>query len=247
MSQSKISRIESGKILPSVIDVERMLQALEVPTEVARELLTLTRTANIDYASWRSYARIGIWRRQSELKALAESSTTIRQFLPAIPSGLIQTPDYARAMLTPTIDGEPDYDVERVVAARLASQEALGDQSRRFHFLLTEQAVRWQSAEPPVMAAQLHHLIDVSMLTNVELAIIPQGTPVDEPPLNIFVVYDDRLVLVELFSGEIALRDPRDVTYHLNLFEHFWEPAVKNEDARDLLRSVAQQFMRDRD
>lgn len=40
MSQAKISRIETGKILPTVIDVERVLAALEVPEEMARELLS---------------------------------------------------------------------------------------------------------------------------------------------------------------------------------------------------------------
>lgn len=39
MSQRKISRLETGKVLPSVIDVERILQALEVPEQVARGLI----------------------------------------------------------------------------------------------------------------------------------------------------------------------------------------------------------------
>jgi transcriptional regulator with XRE-family HTH domain len=239
MSQSKISRIESGKVLPTVVDVDRIIQALEIPSEVARDLLSLARAANIDYASVRSSARAGLWRRQLELKALVESSATVRYFLPVIPSGLLQTAEYARATLTPTVAGQPARDVERAVAARLKRQEALRDESRRFCFLLTEQAVRWQYVEPQAMAAQLRHMIDISRLPNVELAVIPLDTLIDDAPLNIFVVYGDRLVLVELFSGEIALRDPQDVTYHLNLFEHFWKYALKGDDARD--------FMRDRD
>lgn len=88
MSQSKISRIESGRTLPTVADVERILTALEVPAEAREELLSLTRTANVEYTSLRSSARVGIWRSQAEIKALSESSAVVRQFLPAIPSGL---------------------------------------------------------------------------------------------------------------------------------------------------------------
>ncbi|MQA64214.1 MAG: helix-turn-helix domain-containing protein, partial [Actinophytocola sp.] len=59
MSQSKISRIESGKALPSVLDVDRILTALEVPADVASELLALTRRANVEHTSWRSVAELG--------------------------------------------------------------------------------------------------------------------------------------------------------------------------------------------
>ncbi|GAA0507460.1 helix-turn-helix transcriptional regulator [Saccharopolyspora thermophila] len=82
MSQSKISRIESGKALPTVVDVERLLKALDVPTEAANELLALARTANVDYSSWRSYARVGLWRKQAELKALAECVNSCPRFRP---------------------------------------------------------------------------------------------------------------------------------------------------------------------
>jgi hypothetical protein len=43
MPQSEVSRIESGRILPTVVDVERILTALKVPSEVAAALLSLAR------------------------------------------------------------------------------------------------------------------------------------------------------------------------------------------------------------
>jgi transcriptional regulator with XRE-family HTH domain len=111
MSQSKISRIETGKILPSVIDVERILKALEVPALVVSELLALTRAANVDYASWRAYARVGLQQKQAELKALEESATEIRHFLPAVPTGLLHVAEYAERTLLPTVPSENARDV----------------------------------------------------------------------------------------------------------------------------------------
>lgn len=247
MSQSKISRIESGKVLPSVADVERIIQGLEsVPSDVARDLATLARAANVDYVSVRSAARMGIWRRQAEIKALCESSSVVRHFLPVMPSGLIQTAEYARSALTPAIEGNPARNVDRAVRARLDAQDLLDDESRSFHFLLTEQAVRLKRAPSPVMADQLRHMTDVAQRPNVDLAILPNSALVGASPLSIFVVYDERLATVEIFSGTVALRDYRDVSYHLNVFEYFRERALVGEDAIRLLTSVAEEFMQER-
>jgi transcriptional regulator with XRE-family HTH domain len=247
MSQTKISRIETGTVLPSLTDVERILSALEVPREVADELLKLARAANVDYVSWRTYARVGLWQQQAELKALAESSTVVRQFLPAMPTGLLQIPDYATLALSPTVPSAPARDVAKAVHARMERQAVLDDPNRRFIFLLTEQAVRWRYASDEVMARQVAHMAEVSTKSNVEIAIIPQSAQISSGALNIFVIYDDRLVLVELFSGEVVLRDPRDVSFHLDLFGYFLSQALTGSAATAFLHAVAEEFMRLRD
>jgi transcriptional regulator with XRE-family HTH domain len=151
MSQAKISRIETGKVLPSVVDVEQIIRALSVPAEVAEQLLSLARVANVDYTSWRAYARIGLWRGQVELKKLHES-------------------------------------------------------------------------------------------VDVDLAVLPQSAEVLASPLNVFVVYGDRLVAVELFSGGVMLRDPCDVEYHRELFDFFLASSLRGDAATDFLRSVSEEF-----
>jgi hypothetical protein len=167
----------------------------------------------------------------------------VRQFLPAIPTGLLQTADFARAALRPKVSSEPVYDVERAVEARLDSQQVLDDPRRRFEFVLTEQAVRWQLAEPSVMREQVRHLADMAVRPNLDLAILPSSAPMPETPLDLFVVYDERLVTVELFSGEVVLRDPRDVAYHLELFELFQAHALRQGEAVRFLRAVAENIM----
>ncbi|RDG38675.1 XRE family transcriptional regulator [Streptomyces corynorhini] len=247
MSQTKISRIETGRALPTVIDVERILKALAVPREVVDEILGLARRANVDYASWRTYARIGLYRKQAELKSLDWSSHVMRHFLPAVPTGLLHVREYAAETLAPTVVGDPARDVTRAVQARMDRQAILDDPARSFWFLMTEQAVRWRRASVKTMAAQCAHMAEVNGKPNVSLGIIPQTAQVPATPMNIFVTYDDRLVTVELFSGEVVLRDPRDVTQHLNLFDLFWSYALKGEDASVFLEDAAAEFMRQRD
>ena len=247
MSQAKISRIETGKTLPTVIDVERILSGLEVPEEVSRDLVALARTANVDYTAWRTYARLGLYQKQAELKALEESSRTMRHFLPAVPTGLLHVREYATETLTTNLKGEPARDVARVVQARMERQTVLDDQSRHFTFLMTEQAVRWQLTSSPVMAAQAEHMAEVAEKPNVDIAIISHGTRVPDVPLNLFVIYDDRLVTVELFSGEVVLRNPQDVSYHLDLFDLFLSHALRGADATAFLRRCAAEFMQQRE
>jgi len=245
MSQAKISRIETGKILPSVIDVEQIVAALAVPDDAAEKLVALARVANVGYTSWRSSARIGLWRGQLEIKALHESSRVVRQFLPAIPSGLLQVPDYARQVLTPTVRGRPERDVDKMLEARLSWQRVLEETGRRFEFVLTEQAIRWRRASLPVMVGQSANLAVLSERKNIEISVIPQSSEILASPLNLFVIYDERLVTVKLFSGTVALRDPRDIGYHLELFEFFRSHALKGEEATGLLCSIAEEFKRE--
>ncbi len=144
MSQAKISRIEGRKITPSVADVERIIAALEIPGEVAGELVALARRVNIQHTSWRAAAEIGLWRKQDELKSLAESSKVVRQFLPAMPGGLLQTEHYARRALSQMVPSDPVRDVDKAVRARLARQATLDDPARKFVFVLTgDDAIRF--------------------------------------------------------------------------------------------------------
>lgn len=247
MSQTKISRIETGRALPSVIDVQRILTALNIPREVSDELLRLARRANVDYASWRAYARVGLYRKQAELKALESTSRVMRHFLPAVPTGLLHVREYAEQTLSKTVGSDPARDVARAVQARMERQVILDDRTRTFTFLLTEQAVTWRRAGAEVMAAQCAHMAEVSRRPNVEIAVIPRTAQVPGSPLNVFVVYDERLVTVELFSGEVVLRDPRDISHHLELFDIFLRNSLRGAEARRFLLETSEGFMHLRD
>lgn len=242
MSQSKISRIESGRFLPTVVDVERILRALEVPGDVATQLTALARRANVEHTSWRSVAEMGFWRKQAELKSLAEASKVVRHFTPAMPSGLLQVPEYAQAALSAKVASDPARDVDRAVRARLDRQSVLEDETRRFVFLMTEQAVKWRRASRDVMAKQCEHMAKLSEYANIDIAIVPQSAEVSGSPMNSYVIYD-RLVIAELFSGEVALRDPRDIEYHYDLFELFLSHALAGTHATAFLLAARDEFM----
>jgi transcriptional regulator with XRE-family HTH domain len=239
MSQSKISKIETGRVLPSLADVERLLTALNAPPGVVDEVCALARVANTEYADLRASLRRGLHHKQQELASFEANSSHIRFFLPTMLTGLLHTPEYARASLAP-IPG----DQGRAIAQRLERQEILYKAGKRFTFLLTEQAARWPLCEPAAMAVQIGRILALASLSNITVGIICYGgARVPEGPLNTFTVYDDRLVTAETFSGEIIMRDPRDVSYHLGLFETFMGYAARDDECRDILTAVQHDFM----
>lgn len=242
ISQSKISRIETGRTLPSVSDVDRILSALAVPSDQARSLLDMARAANVDYTSGRAVARLGLDHRQREVIGRIESARFYRQFLPAIPPGFLQIRQYAERVMAPVVPSAPARDVAKAVRARMEMRSVLDDESRRFMLLITEPAVRWNLAGTDVGAQQIAHLAREAARPNVEIGVIRQATQVPKAPVNMFSIVDERLVTVELFNGVVTFRDPREVMHYVELFEFFYSHALTGDDAVEFLKAVADEF-----
>lgn len=230
MSQSKVSRIENGKVRPSLVDVEQILRGLGAPPNMIAEVSALARLANTEWRNLRELRRKGLGTRQAELRALEASSTRLRYFLLSMVTGLLATPEYVRASLahSPT-------DTSKAVAGKLARQSVLYDASKQFTFILTEQAVRWPVVSPLALAEQMDRLSSLSYLPNVRIGLIPVGSPTPTNPLNTFTIYDTSLATIETSAGLLVLRDDRDVSSYLEEFSGYEESALFHEDARERL------------
>jgi hypothetical protein len=115
--------------------------------------------ANTEYQDVRLSVRRGLHHRQRELAALEQNASEVRHFLPALITGLLQIPEYMRAaMSTPVEPAGAGGDVSKAAAAKLERQAVLHHPGKRFRFLLTESAVRWQLCPPAMMALQLDRL-----------------------------------------------------------------------------------------
>ncbi|KAB2347503.1 helix-turn-helix domain-containing protein [Actinomadura rudentiformis] len=237
MSQSKVSKIETGKLLPTVVDVERILHAVEAPAELMAEVMALTRLANTEYQDVRSLLRKGLEKKQHELAGLEAGSSDLRFFLPTMITSLLSTPEYIRASLA-----HSPGDISKAVARKLDRQAILYDETKRFTFVLTEAAIRWPLCPPSQMAMQVDRLSSLSHLPNVRIGVLPLEGHLPRGPLNTFTVYDSRLVTAETFGGAIIMRDPKDVAYHRQLFSLFEGFASFDDDARSLLVNWARSF-----
>ncbi|MGH3941064.1 MAG: helix-turn-helix domain-containing protein [Pseudonocardiaceae bacterium] len=241
MSQTKISRIETGRIIPSITDVELIVYALDADAERSRELVSLARVANTEFQPGRLRSRADPAARQRDLQALEAQCRAQHHFLPTMITGLIQTPAYARQALSWPEERSPAA-VEEIVNHKVRRQAILHREDKQFAFLLTEAALRWRLLDSEGMAAQIDHITQAAELTNVMIEIIPLRMRVPVGPLNVFVAYDDRLVRVESETGLLMLRDPTDVRYYLDLFAHYQRYALHNGAAREFLLKIADDF-----
>jgi transcriptional regulator with XRE-family HTH domain len=241
MSQSKVSRIENGRHVPDAGEVARLCEVYGADERTTARLLTLARLSRTDYRSDRAAARKGFHHKQTELRGFEAKAEVTRYFLPAALTGLIQTRAYAEAAVG--LHRPLSLDARaRVVDAKIERQEALQDPDREFVFLLTETAIRARILPRDAMAEQCAHLANVAEFPNVEVAVVPFGVRFPAMPLNTFVVYDERFVTVELFSGEVLLHDPQDVDEHLSLFARLHQAAITGAACQAFLRGVAAQY-----
>ncbi|GAA3176618.1 MULTISPECIES: helix-turn-helix domain-containing protein [Streptomyces] len=237
MSQTKLSNIETGRAIPGLVDVELILRALDAPPEFVAEVVSLARLANTEWQGKRASWRRGLEKRQAELAGLEAEATTLRYFLPAMVTGLLATPEYIRASL-----GHSPVDPSKTVTRKLERQAVLHDSTKRFTFLLTEQAVRWAVVPHAAMAVQIDHLISISRLPHVRMGVIPLGTVIGRGPLNTFTVYDRRLATVETFTGRIAFQDARDIAEHLEVFAWYEDHALTGDACRATLGEWADHY-----
>jgi len=243
MSQSQISRVETGRALPSLSDVERLLKAYGADEEMAARVLVLARSAAQEYRSGRASRQRGMDRKQAELAGLERSAAVMRHFLPAVPTGLLHTRAYAEATLA-ALGTVPSGVFGQVIDAKMARQDALRDPERRFVFLMTETAIRARVAPLSVMAGQCGHMADLAEAgaPSVEVGLVPFAARWPLMALNVFVLYDDRFVTVEVLSGEVLLHDPQDVAYHRGVFDRFWDVALVGAQAAAFLRAAAAEY-----
>ncbi|MEV6959713.1 helix-turn-helix transcriptional regulator [Streptomyces sp. NPDC051207] len=239
VSQSKISKIETAEITPSLVDVELILRALNAPQQLVAEVTALARAANTEWQPIRASWRRGLEKRQAELAGLEAEANELRYFLPAMITGLLATPEYIRASL----EYSPG-DVTQAVTRKLERQAVLYDATKKFTFLITEQAARWAVVPPPAMAVQIDRLVSLSHLSNVRIGVVPIGTAISRGPMNTFTVYDKRLVTVETFTGRTVFSDARDIAEHLDVFEQYELKAQFEGEGRILLQEWAS-FYRD--
>ncbi|MEU6666159.1 helix-turn-helix transcriptional regulator [Streptomyces sp. NPDC046727] len=245
MSASKLSKIENGSVMPSIVDVEQILTAVGVSEDVKAEYMSAARAAATEATAWRLYRRLGYHRKQQQIQAIESRTTLIRLFQPALVPGLLQTPEYVQAVL-----GRKQLTADqlaRAVGARLARQGILYEPGRQLRFIVTESVLRWRIVPPLVMAGQLDKLISVSRLPGVDLRVVPLSAPQNDFPSHSFSIKDDRMVTVETVHAELSVTDPRDVALYVEKFEGFAEVALSGDAMRGMVEEIRDELLQEQE
>jgi transcriptional regulator with XRE-family HTH domain len=220
MSPSKISRIETGNSGLQIEDVAALLGLYQVPASTRDELLDLVR---------RSEER-GWWTRQPGLPQLWRSlidfeakATRIQNYEALVVPGLLQTAEYARAIIQGVAPTVSEAELDNLVAARMARQTVLTRSSApQFFAVVDEGALRRPVGDSGVMHRQLHHLLGVAGQPHVTVRMVPMAIGAYAGLRGPFVILEfadePALVFIENHGTGLFLEEEADLAaYRLAL------------------------------
>ncbi|MFE9432142.1 helix-turn-helix domain-containing protein [Streptomyces sp. NPDC006640] len=232
----KTSRIENARTPPTPEDIRRWCRACDAEGDAA-DIIVQSREAESQYVEWQRKVRAGLARLQGSYVQLYQSTSLFRVYSPTLVPGLLQTEGYARALLSTNarLLDIPD-DAEQAAAARLERSKIIHEPGHRFVLLIEEGVLRFQLGDSDAMAAQLGHLLTAGALPAVSLGIIPSATQERRLwPQELFHMYDDTLVSVELLSAQVRVTQPSEISLYLKAFEELRAMAVYGTEARALI------------
>jgi transcriptional regulator with XRE-family HTH domain len=236
---SKVSKLQNGQQIPAAPDVTAWAQACGQPGAAA-ELLDMLAQVRAVHWQWRHRLRRGHATVQEDLNHAVRRARRIRVVEVSVIPGLLQTPDYARAIFTMSAEFHQSglEEVEPAVAARMRRQEALYDTSREFEFIFTEGILRRWVGDSQVMLGQIDRIVTLSSLGNIAIAVIPDSARLRLIPGESFMILDKQAIL-ETWVSEDTL-DGDEAALYGRVADALMADAATGDDARRLITAAAQ-------
>jgi transcriptional regulator with XRE-family HTH domain len=247
-SESKISRMELGRVSFKERDVADLLTLYGLTDEEERTaLLTLARDANTP----------GWWHRESDILpgwfqpyvGLESAATIIRTYELQFVPGLLQTADYARAVIRLGHRQAEPSELERRVSLRLARQKILTrPDPPQLWAVIDEGALRRPVGGVDVMRAQIAALIDATKMPNVQLQVMPfdyGGHSAAGGAFSILRFPDQDLpdiVYVEQLASALYLDKREDVERYVEAMERLAVEADPPNETADTLGGILREL-----
>lgn len=246
-SESKISRMELGRVSFKPRDVADLLTLYGVTDEAEREpLLGLARSSG-QAGWWHSYSDVlpSWFQTYVGLEAAAERIGTYElQFV----HGLLQTEDYAHAVMVSGHQGRlPKPEVDRRIALRLGRQKLLvSENAPHLHCVLDEAALRRSFGGRQVMDEQLRMLLEFSEYPNItlQIAAFASGGHVAESGAFTLLRFAEEelpdLVYLEQLTGALYLDKREEVAAYQRVLDRLTQETLDPGATRRLLTEIRQ-------
>ncbi len=243
-SHAKISRIELGQVSFKERDVADLLSLYGVNSTSEREpLLTLARQAN-NPGWWHKYSDV-LPQWFEEYVGLEEAASIIRTYEIQFVPGLMQTEDYARAVVMLAHSGSPAAEIDNRVALRMTRQQRLTERgSPKVWAAVDEAALRRPLGGPEVMRGQLEHLMELAKLPNVTLQIVPfnqGGHAAAGGPFSILRFTGPDLpdiVYLEQLTSALYFDKPEETEHYMRVMDQLCIEALPASSTVDYLGEI---------
>ncbi len=243
-SLSKMNRIEKAKTGISTNDLKVLLPLYGITDKKrTEELVSLARGAR-QSGWWRHYSDVA----PPELLELIEyesAASAISQFESMFVPGILQTDEYASAVLQVFFQQR----VAARVDLRTRRRDLLSSENApNFSFLLDESVIQRSAGSPAVASRQLRHLVEVAKLPNVTIQVVPFAAglhPGMKGPFEV-VQFDDtpdeNILFLEGPRGDIISDDPKETGSYLDIFGRIKEKSLAPSASADHLLKASREM-----
>ncbi|GAA1371929.1 helix-turn-helix domain-containing protein [Streptomyces beijiangensis] len=244
--QSKISRIETGRSGVKTADVTLLLDAYGVRDPQQRALFTALSGAGDDGGAhwWHAYRGLLPPQYQDFISLESQARTAKTLETSAVP-GLLQTPDYARAVTRASLAELPQDAVDSLVEVRLARQEVLRvEYPLELSAVIDEAVLHRPVGGRRVMADQLRHLTDTAQLPQVRLQVLPVGIGAYIGMTCPFIIFsfpniaDLDVVVLDHLTSSLYLERKEDLEAYSAAFRTIQALALPPQHSLDLIAGI---------
>jgi transcriptional regulator with XRE-family HTH domain len=242
-SESKISRMELGRVGFKERDIVDLLAMYGVDEAERDVLVAMAREANAP-GWWHQYADVLPDFFQTYV-GLEEAASVLRVYEVQFVPGLLQTESYARAVVSRGLPAAPEDEIERRVSIRITRQELLTKQGGpRLWAVVDEAALRRPVGSRDVFRAQLEHLIQVTQEPRITLQVAPfrSGSLAAEAGAFTIMRFPEAdlpdIVYLEQLTSALYLDKREDVERYSEVMERLSVESAPPERTAEILREI---------
>lgn len=239
-SESKLSRIETARTGISDTDLERLLAEYDAPAPVGDRLRDLVRRGRA--RAWWTQYRSALPDPYDEYVALEAEAVAMSEWEAQVVPGLLQTGEYARAVIEAGADIADPATAKRRLDLRMERQAVLTrEQPPRLSVVLDESVLHREVGGPGVLRRQLRHLAATAHRPGVELRVLPFRAGAHAGLTESFVIFDftgdsrTPVVHSEGLTGGLFRMTGDDVRIYRDAFADLRRRALSVERSRDLV------------
>ncbi|MGH3865796.1 MAG: helix-turn-helix domain-containing protein [Pseudonocardiaceae bacterium] len=248
-SPSKVSRLLAGKRNASEVDVAIILGMCRVTGTERDRLLELCQERNTP--GWLQQHGSRLPEQLVTLIDHENRAVTYSDIQPMLVPGLLQTGDYARAVLR-RIANVPAEEVDGRVAARLARRNLFSrERPAQFTFYVHESVLRTPVGGLTVMSEQLHHLLQMAVRPYITLRVIPAALGAHAATAGPFILLEfaefQPVVYVESATASLFLEKREEIAAYRLILGTLAETTLGEGESRELIATVATELYADRE
>ncbi|MFH8286310.1 helix-turn-helix domain-containing protein [Streptomyces antibioticus] len=249
VSQSKISRLENGRRSISQRDVRDLCGVYEVEDQRMVDSLMEMAKDSRQQGWWHAFGDVPY----SVYIGLETDAASLRVYDPQVVPGLLQTRQYAEALISGALPEAPPQDIDKRIQVRLRRQERIstGENPLRLWAVLDEAALRRRVGNRQVMIEQLEYLLEMSQLPHITVQLIPftmgahPGVSGQYAILEFPDAADSSVVYIEGVTSDLYLEKPQDVQRYSVMYEHLRAQALNADQTREFIQQVAKEYARE--